>query len=101
MFSITISTTSISIVFNQSALFSMLILKSGSKNLSSKLSKSTSGLSLAKSTSFAALQGALNVFQGVAGAINVPGLQEGISALGIVLNAMLVRSRSCLYSGAR
>jgi hypothetical protein len=46
--------------------------------------------SLAKSTTFARLQTALNVFKEVAGKTGVPGLQEGVKALVIVLDAMQV-----------
>jgi hypothetical protein len=45
---------------------------------------------LAKSTAFAGLQTALNVFKEVAGKTGVPGLQEGVKALVVVLDIMQV-----------
>ena len=45
---------------------------------------------IAKSTTFAGVQTALNAFKEVAGKTGVPGLQEGIKALVIVLDAVQV-----------
>jgi hypothetical protein len=45
---------------------------------------------LATSTAFAGLQTALNVFKEVAGKTGVPGLQEGVKALVVVLDIMQV-----------
>ena len=53
---------------------------------------------LTKSTTFAGAQTALNIFKEVAGKTGVPGLQEGVKALVIVLDVMQVRL-SLLGSG--
>jgi hypothetical protein len=45
---------------------------------------------LAKSTTFAGAQTALSVFKEIAGKTGVPGLQDGVKALVIVLDAMQV-----------
>jgi hypothetical protein len=47
---------------------------------------------LAKSTAFAGLQTALNAIKEVAGNTRIPGLQEGVKALVIVLDVMQVRA---------
>lgn len=52
--------------------------------------KETSNLS--KSSAFALLQAALNIFKEVAGKTPVPGLQEGVKALVVVLDMVQVRS---------
>ena len=44
-----------------------------------------------RSTAFIALQKALELFQEVAGTTGVPGLQEGVKGLTILLNAIQVR----------
>jgi hypothetical protein len=55
---------------------------------------------LAKSTAFSSLQLALNVFKELANKTMVPGLQEGVKALVIVLDVMQARTGSCsLRSG--
>lgn len=48
---------------------------------------------LSKSSAFAALQMALNVFKEVAGKTGVPGLQDGVKALVIIFDALQVRCR--------
>lgn len=45
---------------------------------------------IAKSTTFAGVQTALSMFKEVAGNTGVPGLQEGIKALVIILDAIEV-----------
>ena len=50
---------------------------------------------LSKSSAFAALQTALKIFKEVAGKTQVPGLQEGVKALLVVLEVLQVRF--CLY----
>jgi hypothetical protein len=46
---------------------------------------------LAKSTAFASVQTAFGLFKEVAGKTGVPGLQEGVKAMVIILDAMQVR----------
>ena len=46
---------------------------------------------LAKSTAFAGVQTAFGLFKEVAGKTGVPGLQEGVKAMVIILDAMQVR----------
>jgi hypothetical protein len=52
---------------------------------------------LAKSTTFAGAQTALGVFKEIAGKTGVPGLQDGVKALAIVLDAMQVRHSECMF----
>lgn len=61
-------------------------------SISQAESKETSNLS--KSAGFALLQTAFNVFKEVAGKVPVPGLQEGVKGLVIVLDILQV----CLHS---
>jgi len=72
--------------------FSLDILKSRLPSWQQTDDKDT--FYLAKSTAFAGLQTALNVFKEVAGKTGVPGLQEGVKALGVVLNAMQKTSQN-------
>ena len=46
---------------------------------------------LSKSTAFALLQGALRVLKEVVGKTQVPGLQEGMKALVVILDVIQVR----------
>jgi hypothetical protein len=48
-------------------------------------------LNLSKSSAFALLLAALNIFKEVAGKTPVPGLQEGVKALVVVLDVIQVR----------
>lgn len=55
-------------------------------------SETTSNLS--KSAAFALLQTALSIFKEVAGKVPVPGLQEGLKGLVIILDVLQVRLTS-------
>jgi len=52
---------------------------------------------LAKSTAFAGVQTAFGLFKEVAGKTGVPGLQEGVKAMVIILDAMQVRLNIYIY----
>lgn len=67
-------------------------LSSGSSPNSKATTAPKEPFSLSKSVAFAGLQSSLNVFKEIAGKTGVPGLQEGVQALVIVLAAVQVRS---------
>lgn len=77
----------------------MFQLKSQKSGFGSGSAKPTTQepFSLSKSTAFAGLQTALDVFKEVAEKTGVPGLQEGVQSLVIVLAAIQVCRALFLY----
>jgi hypothetical protein len=70
----------------------LILPQSGSElaNSASSQAETKETFSLTKSSAFALLQATLNIFKEVAGKTAVPGLQEGVKALVILLDVMQV-----------